>query len=71
MTKAAYSRKDSIWGNSTKRKAEETNEPTRNLPQLFDQKGLNGLIKDLNLSEHIINTSQRIGVYSLIRINLV
>ena len=27
-------------------------EPTRNLPQLFDQKGLNDLIRDLNLSKN-------------------
>ena len=27
-------------------------EPTRNLPQLFDPNGLNGLIRDLNLSEN-------------------
>ena len=58
VTKAAYSRKDSISGNFTKRKAEETNysdenqtmehELTRNFQQLFDEKGLNNLIKDLN-----------------------
>ena len=59
MIKAAYNCKDSISGNLTKRKAEESNysvenqtmehEPTRNLPQLFDRKGLNDLIRDLNL----------------------
>ena len=62
MTKASYNRKDSISGNFTKCKAEETNysdenqamehEPTRNLQQLFDKKGLNDLIRDLNLSKN-------------------
>ena len=51
MTKAACNRKNSISGNFTERKAEETNysdenqtiehESTRNLLQLFNQKGLN------------------------------
>ena len=62
VTKAAYNRKDSISGNFTKLEAEETNyfdknstmehEPTRSLPQLFDQKGLNDLMRDLNLSKN-------------------
>ena len=61
VTKATYNPKDSISGNFTKRKSGETNysdenqtmehEPTRNLPQLFDQKGLNNLIRDLSLSK--------------------
>ena len=62
VTKAAYNPKYSISGNFTKREAEETNyseenqymehEPTRNLPQLFDKKGLNDLIRYLNLSKN-------------------
>lgn len=62
MTKAASDRKEYLPVNSTKRKAEEINysdenqtmehEPTRNLPQLFDQKELNDLIRDLNLSKN-------------------
>ena len=54
--------KDSISGNFIKRKAEETNysdehqtmehELTRNLTKFFDQKGLNYLIRDLNLSKN-------------------
>ena len=63
VTKAAYNHKDTILGNFTNRKAEETNysdenqtmehEPTRNLPQLFDQKGLNDLMRNLKLSRKI------------------
>ena len=59
MTEAACNRKDSISGNFTKRKAEETNysdknqtmqhEPTRNLPRLFNQKGLNDLIEETEI----------------------
>ena len=59
MTKAACSCKDSISGKFTKRKGKKNNysdenqtmkhETTRNMPQLFDQKGLNYLIRDLNL----------------------
>ena len=62
VTKAAYNLKDSISGNFTKRFAEETNysnenqtmehKPTRNLPQLFDQKGLDDLIRHLKLSKN-------------------
>ena len=60
VTKAAYEHTDSIPGNPAKCKAEGINadgnqtleyKPTRNLPELFDQKDLNYLIRDLNLSK--------------------
>ena len=62
MTKAAHNLKEHVSGNFTKRNAEKTNysdenqtmehEPTRNLPQLFDQNGLNDCTRDQNLSKN-------------------
>ena len=61
MTKAAYDRNDCIPGNYEKRKAEEINadenqtleyKPTSNFSKLCDQKELDDLIRDLNLSKN-------------------